>query len=76
MTELDDSELHLDRIGALAAAAGLAIDDYLQAAVAAQARRNQRRPSPSSLYARIQYAGVGSGGWSTSCTRACWPIRR
>ena len=57
MTQLDDSELHLDRIAALAAAAGLAIDDYLQAAVAAQARRNERRPSASSLYARIQYAG-------------------
>lgn len=57
MTQLDDSELHLDRIGALAAAAGLTIDDYLQAAVAAQAHRNQRRPSASSLYARIQYAG-------------------
>jgi len=54
MTQLDDSDLHLDRIGALAAAAGLAIDDYLQAAVAAQARRNQ---PDSSLYARIQYAG-------------------
>jgi hemoglobin len=52
-----DSELHLDRIEALAAAAGLKIDEYLQAAVAAQARRNQRRQSESSLYARIQYAG-------------------
>jgi hemoglobin len=52
-----DSELHLDRIEALAAAAGLAVDEYLQAAVAAQARRNQRQQSESSLYARIQYAG-------------------
>ena len=57
MTQLDDSKLHLDRIEALAAAAGLAIDDYLHAAVAAQARRNQRRPSASSLYDRIQHAG-------------------
>jgi hemoglobin len=53
----DDSDLHLDRIEALAAAAGLAVDEYLQAAVAAQARRNQRRRPASSLYARIQHAG-------------------
>jgi hemoglobin len=52
-----DSELHLDRIEALAAAAGLKIDEYLQAAVAAQARRAQAPPAPSSLYGRIQYAG-------------------
>ena len=57
MTYSSDSELHLDRIEALAAAAGLAIDDYLHAAVAAQARRNQRAQSESSLYARIQHAG-------------------
>jgi hemoglobin len=57
VTYSSDSELQLDRIEALAAAAGLAIDDYLQAAVAAQARRNQPRPSASSLYARIQHAG-------------------
>ena len=57
MTYRDDSELHLDRIEALAAAAGLTIEEYLQAAVAAQARRNHPRPSASSLYARIQYAG-------------------
>jgi hypothetical protein len=57
VTYSSDPELHLDRIEALAAAAGLAVDEYLQAAVAAQARRNHRRPSESSLYARIQYAG-------------------
>jgi hemoglobin len=53
----DKSELHLDRIEALAAAAGLTIEEYLQAAVAAQARRSQQRRPESSLYARIQYAG-------------------
>ena len=57
MTYSSDSELYLDRIEELAAAAGLAIDDYLQAAVAAHARRNQRRQPDSSLYARIQHAG-------------------
>jgi hemoglobin len=53
----DDSELHLDRIEALAASAGLATDEYLQAALAAQARRNRQRRPESSLYARIQHAG-------------------
>lgn len=57
MTYSDDSDLRLDRIEALAAAAGLPIDEYLQAAVAAQARRNQRRQPPSSVYARIRHAG-------------------
>jgi hemoglobin len=46
----------LDRIEALASAAGLPIEQYLQAA-AAQARRTKQRPPPSSLYQRIQYAG-------------------
>jgi hemoglobin len=53
----DDSDLRLDRIEALAAAAGLPIDEYLQAAIAAQARRNRRRQPASSLYARIRHAG-------------------
>jgi hemoglobin len=52
-----DSELHLDRIEALAAAAGLELDEYLQAVVAAQARRTQRPQAQASLYGRIQYAG-------------------
>jgi hemoglobin len=57
VTYSDDSELYLDRIEALAAAAGLTPDQFLQAALAAQARRDQPpRPEPS-LYARIQYAG-------------------
>jgi hemoglobin len=47
----------LDGIEALAAAAGLPIDEYLHAALAAQDRRNKRRPPASSLYQRIQYAG-------------------
>jgi hemoglobin len=53
----DDSDLRLDRIEALAAAAGLPIDEYLQAAIVAQARRNRRRQPASSLYARIRHAG-------------------
>ena len=57
MTYRNDSELRLDRIEALASAAGLAIDEYLQAALAAQARRNHQQHSESSLYVRIQYAG-------------------
>jgi hemoglobin len=47
----------LDRIEALANAAGLPIEQYLQAAAAAHAHRTKRRPQPSSLYQRIQYAG-------------------
>ena len=57
MTYRNDSELRLDRIEALASTAGLAIDEYLQAALAAQARRNHQQHSESSLYVRIQYAG-------------------
>jgi hemoglobin len=47
----------LDRIEALANAAGLPIEQYLQAAAAAHAHRTKRRPLPFSLYQRIQYAG-------------------
>jgi hemoglobin len=47
----------LDRIEALANAAGLPIEQYLQAAAAAHAHRTKHRPPPSSLYQRIQYAG-------------------
>jgi hemoglobin len=57
MTDTDDFEVDLDRIEALAAAAGLTIEEYLQAAAAAHARRNHRQPTASSLYQRIQYAG-------------------
>jgi hemoglobin len=52
MTYRDD----LDRILALAAAAGLTIEEFLQAAPAAPARKEPRRPG-SSLYQRIGYAG-------------------
>jgi hemoglobin len=49
--------IDLDRIEALADAAGLSIEGYLQAAAAAHTRRTKRqRPEPS-LYQRIQYAG-------------------
>ena len=47
----------LDRIEALANAARLPIEQYLQAAAAAHAHRTKRRLLPSSLYQRIQYAG-------------------
>ncbi|HEU4398144.1 MAG TPA: hypothetical protein VFU54_09975 [Actinomycetota bacterium] len=54
----DDSGIDLDRIEALAAAAGLPIEEYLQAAVVAHTRRrNKRQASESSLYSRIRYAG-------------------
>jgi hemoglobin len=57
VTSSDDPELGLDRIEALAAAAGLTIEEYLQAAVAAQARRTRRNRAKATLYQRIQYAG-------------------
>jgi hemoglobin len=57
MTYGDDPRIDLDRIETLADAAGLPIEEYLQAAVAAQARRTRRPPSASSLYERIRYAG-------------------
>ncbi len=56
MTEHDEGMVDLDRIEALANAAGLPIEQYLQAAAVAHARRNNQR-SRSSLYQRIQYAG-------------------
>jgi hemoglobin len=54
---MDDVEVDLDRIEALAAGAGLSIDAYLQAAAAAHTRRSRRQRPASSLYRRIQYAG-------------------
>jgi hemoglobin len=58
MSSADHASNDLDRIEALAAAAGLPVEEYLQAALAAHVRRRQRQPSePSSLYQRIQYAG-------------------
>ena len=57
MTDTDDSQVDLDRIEALAAAAGLPIEEYLQAAAAAHARRTKRPQRGSWLYQRIEYAG-------------------
>jgi hemoglobin len=57
VTERDEAVVDLDRIEALASAAGLPIEEFLHAAVAAQARRQQRPRTGSSLYQRIQYAG-------------------
>ena len=58
MTYTESAEIDLDRIETLAAAAGLSVEEYLQAALAAHGRRQQQRPTgPSSLYQRIQYAG-------------------
>ena len=47
MTSVDDAG-DLDRIEALAAAAGLPVEEYLQAALTAHARRKQQRPTGSS----------------------------
>lgn len=57
MTYRDDSTVDLDRILALAAAAGLTIEEFLQAAPAAPAHPKEPRPPESSLYQRIGYAG-------------------
>jgi hemoglobin len=57
MTSANDTGDDLDRIEVLAAAAGLPVEDYLQAALAAHARRRQQRPAGSLLYQRIRYAG-------------------
>jgi hemoglobin len=57
MTYTDDPEVDLDRIEALAVAAGMTLEEFLQAAAAAQARRAERRRPGSSLYQRIEYAG-------------------
>jgi hemoglobin len=57
VTDRDEAMVDLDRIEALASAAGLPIEQYLQAAATAHAHRTKQRPPPSSLYQRIQYAG-------------------
>src|SRR5829696_4588036 len=54
MTSVDDAG-DLDRIKALAAAAGLPVEQYLQAALTAHTRRKQQRATgSSSLYQRIR----------------------
>jgi len=57
MTYRDDPTVDLDRILALAAAAGLTIEEFLQAAPPAPARDKERRRPESSLYRRIGCAG-------------------
>jgi len=57
VTDRDEATVDLDRIEALASAAGLPIEEFLQAAVAAHVRRSKRRRPGPSLYQRIQYAG-------------------
>jgi hemoglobin len=57
MTYRDDSTVDLDRVLALAAAAGLTIEEFLQAAPAAPPRREEQPRPESSLYQRIGYAG-------------------
>jgi hemoglobin len=57
MTYRDDPTVDLDRILALADAAGLTIEEFLKAAPTAPARRKEQRRPASSLYQRIGHAG-------------------
>jgi hemoglobin len=57
MTYGDDSTVDLDRVITLAAAAGLTIEEFLQAAPTAPARPKEPRRPGSSLYQRIGHAG-------------------
>jgi hemoglobin len=58
MTSADDAGGDLKQIEALAGAAGLPVEEYLEAVLAAHARRQQQGPTkPSSLYQRIRHAG-------------------
>ena len=58
MISANDAAGNLEQIEALAAAAGLPVEEYLQAALAAHARRQRQRPTGrSSLYQRIRHAG-------------------
>jgi hemoglobin len=57
MISADDTGEDLDHIEALAAAAGLPVEEYLQAALTAHARRQQRSTGPSTLYQRLRHAG-------------------
>jgi hemoglobin len=57
MTYRDDPTVDLDRILALADAAGLTIEEFLKAAPAAPPRHKEQRRPESSLYQRIGYAG-------------------
>jgi hemoglobin len=57
VTERSDALIDLDRIEALATAAGLPVEEFLQAATAAHARRQTERRPASALFKRIHYAG-------------------
>jgi hemoglobin len=57
VTERSDAWIDLERIEALARAAGLPVEDYLRAATAAAQARGRPSRRPGSLYERIQYAG-------------------
>jgi hemoglobin len=57
MTYRDDPTVDLDRVMTLADAAGLTIEEFLQAAPAAPPRRKEQRRPASSLYQRIGHAG-------------------
>jgi hemoglobin len=57
MTKRNDVSINLDHIEALARAAGLPVEEFLQAATAAHARRQTDRRPESALYQRIRYAG-------------------
>jgi hemoglobin len=58
MISADDAGDDLEQIEALAVAAGVPVEEYLQAALAAHVRRQRQRPTElSSLYQRIRYAG-------------------
>jgi hemoglobin len=57
MTHGDNSTVDLDRVITLAAAAGLTIEEFLQAAPAAPARPAEPQRPGSSLYQRIGHAG-------------------
>lgn len=57
MTYGDDPRVDLDRIIALADAAGLTIEEFLQTTPAALAHGKERRRPESSLYQRIGRAG-------------------
>ncbi len=57
VNERNDALIDLDRIEALARAAGLPVEEFLQAATAAHARRQTDQRPASELYQRIRYAG-------------------
>ena len=75
MTYSDDPPIDLEGLERLATAAGLPVEEYLQAALTAQARRRQQQP-PSRRCTGGSSTPGGCGGWSTSCIHGCWPTPR